>query len=594
MLTCPSRLALLLAAASTLCAVPRLRLSSTVVGPVSVAQGAAVQAQELEVFSVAASGINAETSNLRLTFSSTAPWVSASAAALRNCSKREGQCIPVRLTFATQPLQPGPYSASISVNDPTALDAPQNLLVLINVGGGVPSSLNLFVAPDGSTDEVRFATNGRLASAVTTDRGGEWLSLTQAGAGSFEFVVPYRVAARHLPGMAEGTYSGTIRVTGSQFGPDNKNITVALRVTPQPIASLPQASLRLRLAQNSTKLSQTLRVANRGQGTLTISGVTATTSAGGSWLAAEQVQNMNFVTITADSTNTPPGVYRGTVAVASNAANSPLNLPVELEVLAQGPPSIRYQGVIENAVFQEGDVVAAGGIVAAFGEQLSFEQPQSNQSLPLPQQLGGARVFVNDQPAPIFFTSYGQVNFQIPYDTAPGEATVRIDRGSQRGNSVTVNVVPASPKILRLRLRDAGINIAEARDFFGIAVNAADNTFSLPRSLGIPNSRPSRRGEAIILYGLGMGQTNPPVRAGEAAPTEPLAAVASSSAVVYFGALALNTGAPQDALFAGLTPGLVGLYQVNVVVPEQSPSGDVAVRIQFDTVASEYALIAVE
>jgi len=44
----------------------------------------------------------------------------------------------------------------------------------------------------------------------------------------------------------------------------------------------------------------------------------------------------------------------------------------------------------------------------------------------------------------------------------------------------------------------------------------------------------------------------------------------------------------------GLTPGLVGLYQINVVVPPESPKGDVPIRVQLDTTTSEYALIAVE
>jgi uncharacterized protein (TIGR03437 family) len=63
---------------------------------------------------------------------------------------------------------------------------------------------------------------------------------------------------------------------------------------------------------------------------------------------------------------------------------------------------------------------------------------------------------------------------------------------------------------------------------------------------------------------------------------------------VLFGALALNSGAIQEASYIGLIPGFFGVYQMNVVVPDDSVSGDVPVRVQFDTVASEYALVAVE
>ena len=291
--------------------------------------------------------------------------------------------------------------------------------------------------------------------------------------------------------------------------------------------------------------------------------------------------------------NAKPGVYKGSVSVAHNGVNSPLVIPVELEVVPQGAPAIRVGGVLENAVFQEDDVIAAGGIVAAFGEQFTYKDPAVATSLPLPTELADARVFVNDRAAPVYYASYNQVNFQIPYDVTPGTANVRVDRGTTRGNAITVLIVPASPKLLRLQLRAAGVSMPESRDFFGIAVHQ-DGSLSLPRELGIPNSRPSRPGEALTIYGLGFGQTSPPVIAGVAAPASPLAQISSSTKRVFFGALALSTGKPQDALFIGLTPGLVGLYQINVVVPEDSPKGDVPIRVQLDTVASEYALIAVE
>ncbi|MFN7919015.1 MAG: hypothetical protein U0Q16_02900 [Bryobacteraceae bacterium] len=579
--------------ASPLFAVPRLRLSQTVIGPISVAQGGSPEAQEIEVLSVDDAGVNAETASLRPTFSSTAPWVSAAASPVRNCTKREGQCIPVRFSFASQQLQAGTYSATVTITDANALDAPQPVLVMLTVGSNVPGSAAFFVAPNGSSDEVKFSTNGPLTATWNTQSGGDWLSLVQLGAGSYDFVVPSSIRVKHLDGMAEATYNGTVRVQNAKFAGDNKNVSVSMRVTSQPIAAWGRDTLRIRLAKDSTKLSQTLRIGNRGLGTLTVSGVTSTMATGTGWLAAEQFQNLPFATLTFDTASVAPGIYKGNVAVASNAVNSPVNLPVELEVVPQGAPFVRYRGIIENAAFQEGDAVANGGIVAAFGEQLSYEQAQSNKALPLPVEMGGAKVFVNDKQAPLFFTSYNQINFQIPYDTPPGEARVRVDRGSQRGNTVTVKVVSSAPKFLRLQLRAAGINISEDRDFFGIAVNASDGTFSLPKEFGIPNSRPSKKGEVIVLYGLGMGPTIPPVREGEAAPNTP-ARVASDLLRVFFGAQALSTGAQTDALFAGLTPGLVGLYQVNVQIPEDSPTGDVAVRIQLDQAASEYAFIAVE
>jgi len=580
---------------SLLLAVPRLRLSNTVVGPVTVAPGANPAVQELEAYSVADREATSETENLRLTLTSTAPWVAARAGALRTCARRSGQCIPLQLTFSTASLAAGAYSATVLVADPNAIDAPQRILVSLQVGSTLPDRVNLYATPNGGTDEFAFNTNSNIETNASPSNS--WLTVMQLSAGTFNFVRPFRIAARQQPSggqpLAEGTYNGTVQIRNSALAADNKTVNVAFQVTSQPIAQAGTAALRVRIAQNTPKQLHRVRINNRGLGRLAVGAATASVTGGGTWLTAAKLAGFDIIDVSLDPANVTPGVYRGSVAVAHNGVNSPLNVPVELEVVEQAAPAIRFQGILDNAVFEENDVIAAGGIVAAFGEQFTFQEPAVASSLPLPTELGGMRVFVNDRPAPAYYSSYGQVNFQVPYDVAPGTGTVRIDRGSTRGNAVSVTFAPAVPKILRIQLRAAGIAMPESRDFFGIAVHQ-DGSLSLPREFGIPNSRPSRPGEVITIYGLGFGQTSPPVVAGQAAPSSPLARVNSSTGQVRFGALALSSGVPNEAQYVGLTPGLVGLYQINVVVPENSPKGDVPIRVQLDTVASEYALIAVE
>ena len=596
-MTPTKKLFILIVASSPLLAVPRLRLSSTVVGPVTVAQGANAAAPDLEAYSVADREATAETENLRLTFSSTVPWVSAVASTPRACLRRAGLCIPVRLGFSTQSLQAGQYSGSVLVADPNAIDAPQRILVTVSVGSTLPDRINFYVPPNGASDEFTFATNlpvaGGASIETTIAPSNSWLTVLQQSAGTFSFVRPFLVRARHLPEQAEGTYNGTLQLRNSALAADNKTVNVAMQVTSQPIATATKLSLRVRLAPNPAKILERLRIFNRGLGRLNVTGASASVQGGGTWLTATKLDGFDIVDVNFDASNAQPGVYKGNVAVAHNGVNSPLDIPVELEVVPQAAPSIRLGGVLENAVFEEGDVLAVGGIVAAFGEQFTYKDPAVASALPLPQELADVRVFVNDRPAPVYYSSYNQVNFQLPYDLTTGTVTVRMDRGSTRGNVITSTVVPASPKLIRLQLRGAGVNIPESRDLFGIAVHQ-DGTFSLPREFGIPGTRPTRPGEVITVYGLGFGNTVPPVVAGQAAPTSPLAEVPSSTKRVFFGGSALLPGVPQDASFVGLTPTLVGLYQINVVVPENSPKGDVPIRVQFDTSASPFALISVE
>jgi uncharacterized protein (TIGR03437 family) len=87
-------------------------------------------------------------------------------------------------------------------------------------------------------------------------------------------------------------------------------------------------------------------------------------------------------------------------------------------------------------------------------------------------------------------------------------------------------------------------------------------------------SNPIHRGDDLIIYVTGLGRTNPEIPVGSRAPFEPLAQVLDTPKITL-GGVALPVS------FAGLTPGLVGVYQVNLLVPRSVPTGfDIPLRIE--------------
>ena len=71
-----------------------------------------------------------------------------------------------------------------------------------------------------------------------------------------------------------------------------------------------------------------------------------------------------------------------------------------------------------------------------------------------------------------------------------------------------------------------------------------------------------------------MGPTSPAVDSGVGAPgAEPLARVTTHPMVFFARPSPFSPGLCVAPLYAGLSPGFVGLYQVNVTIPEGVPAG---------------------
>ncbi len=558
-------------------AAPRLRLAATTVGPVSIAVGQNGGVQVVEAS-------NAGDSALSLAATSDVIWIAPNIGLPRTCSTQFGTCTPVNMRLDTASLAKGIYTGTVTVTDPNAVDAPQTIVVVAQVGGGVPDRVELYVPPDGRTITQGFQTNARVNGTASLQSTGPRLSLAMAPAGSYDFSFTYTIQANAPAGTPEQDYTGSISVNGSSFAPDNKVSPVTLRVTSRPIAATSPSGISFRIAQGTTKVDKWLFVSNTGFGSLNLTGVTATAASGGTWLTGKIVNGI--VVATADSRGLVPGVYTGSLAVQSNAAN-PVSASVSLEIVAVRGPTVLTGGVIDNALGEPN--LALGGIVAIFGEQFTSGDPVAETVLPLKTTLGGARVFLNDVAIPVYtvagssvVNATGQINAVIPYDARVGDGVLRVERDGVRGNSVAVKVVRSAPRILRLGIAN-----------YGIVINS-DASYPIPVTPGI-FSHPAKAGDALVVYALGFGPTDPPVQTGVGAPAqEPLARVPGNFKV-YFGGSGLANPAAIDPFYIGLTPFFVGLYQINVVVPASAPKGpEISLYVSNDSIISNRVNIAIE
>lgn len=196
------------------------------------------------------------------------------------------------------------------------------------------------------------------------------------------------------------------------------------------------------------------------------------------------------------------------------------------------------------------NVAAPGEIVALFGADLASGRFTA-QTQPLPTTLTGVQLLVNGTPAPLFFVSPGQINFQMPRTivattNSPGfnsaTALLEVIRDNRLIRLGTMQVAPVSPSLFTVRANGAGE--VSAVD----ALRGNVGPFNAKQANGQPN--------VIAVFGTGLGIDATDVSGDQA-----------GSVRVTFDGVAGNV------LYAGRAPGFVGLNQLNTQFPANITAG---------------------
>jgi len=241
-------------------------------------------------------------------------------------------------------------------------------------------------------------------------------------------------------------------------------------------------------------------------------------------------------------------------------------LPVFPLVSAQNPPVI---AVVANAE-GENPAIAPNTWVEVKGANLSKAgdarawQTSDFVNGQMPAALDGVSVTVNGKSAYVYYISPTQVNILTPPDAMPGTVMVQITNNGLPSAAFSVKAQSLSPSFFAL---NGGPYV--------LAQHGADYSVIGPAGLypGV-TATPARPGEIVVLYANGFGPTSPPVTSGLAAQFGNL----TPFPVVTIG------GLPATVQFAGLN-GYAGLFQFNVQIPPNAPSGDNTLTATYNGVA---------
>lgn len=188
-------------------------------------------------------------------------------------------------------------------------------------------------------------------------------------------------------------------------------------------------------------------------------------------------------------------------------------------------------------------------------------------TFPLPTTLADTQVLINGTPAPLFYVSPGQINVPLSLNLpTSGMADLEVVSQStgQIYGAAEVPLASASPGLFTVDATGTGEIIALNQDN---TQNSASN--------------PIPRGQVLQIYGTGQGPVaNPPADGTASTGQAPTAATPE----VIIG----TTFVPNaNVQYSGLAPGLVGVWQIDVLIPMTATTGNtVPIQVFMNSIPS--------
>ena len=479
----------------------------------------------------------------------------------------------VSVSVNTSGLAAGVYFGKVSIQSSQAANAPGNAVIMLTVlpaGQTVPPQVYptglIFTSASAQTIQVaNVSANGNsfVAGAIgpvtVTPTNGQ---LSSAQAATLQITPDFsKVAAGSVASAAvvlDFADGSTQTIPIQLLAPASSGYCSPLQIVNRSLQNGFSAFLGQPLALEVDVVDACGNPVNAGAGNPSVTGYLNQQS-------AFQFADVNGYETAVNLVSTGNGIWRGdfipsltgtvtayfqasvqegsaTINGRSSAIGGSLDIP------ASTPPAAwsLVQAASELPV-----PIAPGELFTIYGQNLGSVTAIAN-SVPLPTNVGATQVTIGNQPAPLLYVGALQINAQVPYNVPVNvqyQATVQ----SFNASSVPFSVViaAAQPGVFTLNQTGIGQGVIVKSDGVTLAQDAS----------------PARIGETVVIYCTGLGAVAPAVAAGTAAPSSPLART------VYPVSVSIG-GQPAAVSFSGLTPGFVGLYQVNAVVPAGISTGN--------------------
>jgi uncharacterized protein (TIGR03437 family) len=430
------------------------------------------------------------------------------------------------ITISTQSAAP-----ALTIN-------PGRLSFTYQLGGSVPAEQTLAIAT-GDT---------KIDFSVAAVSAGNWLAVVDPS-GTTPATVRVRIAN---PGQLQPqTYQGSLTFT-SQASNSPVTLPVSLIVTAAAPAVSANPSTLTFDTEIGTPLPQTLSIALAANPAVNVT-TAAATKTGGQWLSVSpgSVSAPGRISVSVNAQGLQTGTYSGSITISAAGAPQAATILVTLNVTQPGP---HLSSLTNGASFLPGPN-SPGEIITIKGVNLGPVNPATlalTAAGTIATTLSDVRVWFDEQPAPLLYVSFGQINAIVPYAISGRQfVKLQVENKGVRSPELTVNLAESAPGLFTIGGAAQGAILNQDQTVNGTENGAAAGTI-------------------ISLFATGEGLTNPGSIEGAItsadAPTHPILQVR-----VFIG------GKEAEILYAGSAPGLpAGMLQVNTRVPLETPPGAAA------------------
>jgi uncharacterized protein (TIGR03437 family) len=498
---------------------------------------------------------------------------------------------------------PGPYYGSIVIRAKDAetgreaANSPQTVAVTLNLVNSTgflrpavrPLGL-IFTADPGASNvaeqtvSIFNLSNAPVAysSVAVTDDGGNWCTASPA-TGTIAQTGTLGVGV-NFTSLRTGSHACTLRILFADGSFQAVSISAVTTDTSISAAAEPRTSADPRLAAPQPRVDNNC---NRLIVNLRQPGADFSVTAFQSTPLEVEVRNNCNQPVNLGNGATPSvffnnsddkqnpsyvgnGIYRGSwkpTNVSRTAARTSVTIQVVVQsieypnaadILVPGSVVLEIKNptlisnIVNSASYTPDGQVSPCSWVAIFGENLGGAQVLAS-SVPLQGRLGDTSALMASRRLPLLFVNSGQINAQIPCDVEPNTTqNLQVVRPDTQSETEQVVVADAQPAIYTINQQGFGQGA-----ILGIVPDGSQIVADV--------SRPVAAGDIVAIYCTGLGPVTPSVPEGTVGPTP-------ASTLVRPVAVTIG-GKPAEVKFGGLTPGVVGLYQLNVVVPDGVPPG---------------------